>query len=165
VRIRTRVAALAGVLALAACGDSTVLTGPQAEAAVAAAQAQVASGGDLEIRGLDGSDDRPAPVIYLDAERMAGDAAHAATILQAIAPKNIERIEVLKGCAAVGYFGDEGRGGAVLIYTKAHSGPLLEKPPYDEARAEAYCEELEEARRLATTPRWLYEAQQRHVRR
>lgn len=149
-----RPALLLCVLATTACGDSTVLTGPRAEAAVAEAQAQLGKGGQLNIRTT--PSDGTSPIILVDGERIR---AEPAPTLQSIEPSDIDRIEVKKGCTAAGYFGDEGRSGAIFIYTKSYRGDDVELA-YDEERYWA-CRDAREG----GTPRWLHDAQQRHVPR
>lgn len=116
-RTRRRVAfgsaALIVVLFGAGCGDSTVLTGPDAEAAAerfqVEAEAQAASTVD-------------APIILLDGERVGHPAQSA---LRSIEPSDIHRIEVIKSCAAIGRLGPEAENGIILIYTKSFEGEPL----------------------------------------
>lgn len=54
---------------------------------------------------------RPQPLIYVDGERYEGEASD-------LAPDDIERIEIVKGAAAVELFGDEAQGGVIQIFLK-----------------------------------------------
>ena len=54
---------------------------------------------------------RPQPLIYIDGERYEGEASD-------LAPDDIERIEIVKGAAAVELFGDEAQGGVIQIFLK-----------------------------------------------
>lgn len=58
---------------LAACGDSIVLTGPNAEAALTEAQEVVANGGDLTIRGTRRLTGASLPLIFVDGVRVEAD--------------------------------------------------------------------------------------------
>lgn len=148
--------ALALAVGLAGCGDSTVLTGPDAEAAFAEAQATLEGGEDSDLHTYPPSgDDRATPVIFLDGARVN---AHPPTVLETIRPEDIERIEVIKGCRAWGYLGDGGRGGEgrgdegrnggiIMIYTKSHDGTPVDIT-YDEDRARACIDEFERTRRF-----------------
>jgi TonB family protein len=71
-----------------------------------------ADGPNLE---LDGGQ---VPLIYVDGERVQ-DASGA---LDDLRPDEIESIEVIKGPAAVGAYGEEGRDGVIRITTKAAAG-------------------------------------------
>jgi outer membrane receptor for ferrienterochelin and colicin len=94
------VAAIAGV----ACEGRHTLTGPDAQRAyaqVAAEVQQVVPAG---------------PIVFVDGKRMP-----AGTSLDQMDPKQITRIEVVKGAAAVGLYGEEGRRGVINIFTRADS--------------------------------------------
>lgn len=67
----------------------------------------------LKRSSADGSDG-PTPLIFIDGVRVDGDAA----ALDALEPSAIERIEVLKGAAAAGLYGDEGAGGVIQVFLK-----------------------------------------------
>jgi len=120
---------------LAACGDSTVLTGPDAEAALTEAQAVVANGGNLTIRGTRSLPGTSLPVIFVDGVRIESDSPTA--VLRALRPDDIDRIEVKKGCHAWGYMPDARRNnGIILIYTDDHDGTEPDLI-FDRERAEA----------------------------
>jgi outer membrane receptor for ferrienterochelin and colicin len=94
------VSAIAGV----ACEGRHTLTGPDAQRAyaqVAADVQQVVPAG---------------PIVFVDGKRMP-----AGTSLGQMDPKQITRIEVVKGQAAVGLYGEEGRRGVINIFTRADS--------------------------------------------
>jgi vitamin B12 transporter len=78
------------------------------------------SGADSSSIGASGSDgaDQLEPLVYVDGIRLAGGAAS----LDALDPDRIERIEVLKGAAALEVFGAEAAGGVVQIYLKPTGG-------------------------------------------
>jgi hypothetical protein len=105
------------VLALSACGDSTVLTGPDAEAAFAESQAALEAGGEVNIRFTPSSPSLSGHVIVVDGERVTDQPEH---ILREIRPEDIERIEVHKRCRAEGYLGAEADGGLIMIFTKSY---------------------------------------------
>jgi TonB family protein len=68
------------------------------------------------IRGLQFGEDVPgAPLIYVDGVRIEGGAEEALADLN---PDDIERIEVLKGAAAVGFYGEDAANGVIQIFTK-----------------------------------------------
>jgi len=90
------------VLAAVACSERQTLTGPDAQRAyaqVAADVQQVVPAG---------------PLVFVDGKRMP-----AGTKLDQMDPKQITRIEVVKGQAAVGIYGEEGRAGVINIFTRA----------------------------------------------
>lgn len=117
-RTRPRVAFAAAALTVvvfgAGCGDSTVLTGPDAEAAAERFQAEA---------GAQAASPADAPIILLDGERVGHPAE---SVLRSIEPSDIERIEVIKSCAAIGRLGPEADNGIILIYTKSFEGEPLE---------------------------------------
>ena len=65
----------------------------------------------------------PQPLIYVDGVRMEGDRE---SVLADISPDDIDRIEVVKGEAAMRLFGEEATGGVIQIFLKdigsAHPG-------------------------------------------
>jgi len=92
----------AAAVSLVACESSHTLTGPDAQRAfsqVAADVQQVVPAG---------------PLVFMDGKRMP-----AGTNLDQMDPKQITRIEVVKGQAAVGLYGEEGRAGVINIFTRA----------------------------------------------
>ena len=113
-RVRVGAAALFVVLFGTACGDSTVLTGPDAEAAAERFTADAEAQAAYEV---------DAPIILLDGERVSDPVE---PVLRSIEPSEIDRIEVLKGCAAIGRLGPEADNGVILIYTKSFEGEPLE---------------------------------------
>lgn len=148
----TRMLVLAMTLALTACGDSAVLTGPQAQSAVAQAQARLESTGELQFTGV--GEGVAMPIVFLDDSRVTEDPR---AVLRRIAPADIERIEVIKGCGAAGYAGADASSGMIRIFTKAFEGELPELEFNEELVYE--CKD-----RHGTRPGWLQKAQQRHVR-
>jgi hypothetical protein len=58
------------------------------------------------------------PLIFIDGVRFEGGAG----LLESIAPRRIERVEVLKGAAAVRLFTEEAAGGVIQIFLKAEGG-------------------------------------------
>jgi outer membrane receptor for ferrienterochelin and colicin len=83
-----------------ACGESRTLTGPEAQRTYA----QVAS------------DTRVVPsgaLVFVDGKRLPDG-----TKLDQLDPKRITRIEIVKGRAAVGVYGEEGRAGVICIFTR-----------------------------------------------
>jgi hypothetical protein len=90
-------------LAALACDDRP-LTGPEAEAAYAEATARV----EVVPEGR---------LVFVNDRRLA-----AGERLDRLDPKRVQRIEVLKGAAAVRLYGDEARAGVIRIYTIASAG-------------------------------------------
>jgi hypothetical protein len=89
-------------IAAVACEGRHTLTGPDAQRAyarVAADVQQVVPAG---------------PIVFVDGKRMP-----PGTSLDQMDPKQITRIEVVKGAAAVGRYGEEGRTGVINIFTRA----------------------------------------------
>jgi len=121
------------VLALAACGDSTTLTGPEAEAAFVEAQSRAANGQTLRIRGTTSIDAADRPAIFVDGERV-GEGPRS--LLRSLEPEDIERIEVVKGCRAEGLLGDDGMGGIIFIYTTSRDAAEVELALDEERLAE-----------------------------
>ena len=102
--MRSHLLLAAVVLAGVACEGRHTLTGPDAQRAyaqVAANVQQVVPAG---------------PIVFVDGKRMP-----AGTSLDQMDPKQITRIEVVKGKAAVGLYGEEGRVGVINIFTRADS--------------------------------------------
>ncbi|MEM7416182.1 MAG: TonB-dependent receptor plug domain-containing protein [Gemmatimonadota bacterium] len=56
------------------------------------------------------------PLIYIDGERYEGEVSD-------LAPDDIERIEIVKGAAALELFGEEAVGGVIQIFLKASASP------------------------------------------
>jgi len=149
-----RLAIAVSLIPLIACGESTVITGPRAEVAFEQAQADLTDEVAARWSRLAAADSRP--LIFLDAEPLERDAV---TVLRAISPSEISRIEVNKGCSGAGFFGDSGRNGAILIYTTSYEGEPLELE-FDQERVWECMD-----RQPSTRPGWLVEAQRRHSRR
>lgn len=122
---------LLAALATAACDDHTVLTGPDAEAAVEQFQAEANAEADAAA-------DERRPVIVLDGERIDEPTE---ALLKSIEPQDIERIEVLKGCRALAKLGEDATSGAIYIYTKSYDGPSVEFDDTEEAWIDACIEE------------------------
>jgi len=93
------VATLAGV----ACEGRHTLTGPDARRAF------------VQMRSDSNSVVLPtSTLLFVDGKRMP-----AGTTLSQMDPAQIVRIEVVKGRAAVGIYGEEGRAGVINIFTRA----------------------------------------------
>ena len=95
--------ALLAVLSIAgvACEGRHTLTGPDAQRAFVQARSQDAVSAS-------------SALVFVDGKRMP-----AGTSLDQMDPKQITRIEVVKGQAAVGIYGEEGRAGVINIFTRA----------------------------------------------
>jgi hypothetical protein len=128
---------LLAAVATAACGDHTVLAGPDAEAAVEQFQAQA-------VADRDAATDERRPVIVLDGERVEEPTE---ALLKSIEVEDIERIEVLKGCRAMAKHGEEAVNGAIHIFTKSYEGPSVEFDDEEEAWIDACVEEYRQRRR------------------
>ena len=75
---------------------------------------------------------RPRPLVFVDGVEVgAGTLA-----LDTLDPDDIDRIEVIKGEAAVGLFGGRAEGGAIRIFTRVAQPREPEGPPTDEQGAE-----------------------------
>ena len=94
------VPAIAGV----ACEGRRTLTGPEAQRAYVQMRSDSSNSVLLRARTL----------VFVDGKRMP-----AGTSLDQMDPKQIPRIEVVKGQAAVGIYGEEGRAGVINIFTRA----------------------------------------------
>ena len=94
--------ALLAVPALAAlgCSERQTLTGPDAQRAFVQSRSQAAA-------------QSTTALVFVDGKRMP-----AGTTLDSLDPKRIVRIEVVKGQAAVGIYGEEGRAGVINIFTR-----------------------------------------------
>jgi outer membrane receptor protein involved in Fe transport len=100
-----RLPIVAVLVATTACEQTTIITGPHAQRAVASVQSAAPTA----------APDLKAIAILVDGERVPAD--KAPTYLQEIDPETIERVEVLKGPAARALFADA-PGGVILITTK-----------------------------------------------
>ena len=96
------VPALAGV----ACEGRHTLTGPDAQRAYVQMRSDSTNSVLL----------RASTLVFVDGRRMP-----AGTSLDRMDPRQITRIEVVKGRAAVGIYGEEGRAGVINIFTRADS--------------------------------------------
>lgn len=111
---RPAVPALLGTAALVvvACeSPSPTVTRPE-PAQDLGAQVEGAAGALVEVQGTASA---PEPLIVVDGEFHEG-------ALSVLAPEDIERIDVLKGEAAIGVYGDAGRDGVVRITTRDAAG-------------------------------------------
>ena len=86
---------------------------------------QAGSGGTIKIRGVNTVSSTTEPLIYVDGIRIfnlpraaGGGARVGISPLQDINPKDIERVEVVKGAAATTLYGTEASGGVIQIFTK-----------------------------------------------
>jgi hypothetical protein len=130
--------AVAGVLVAVACDTPapTTLLRPAETAEVSAEALTEPSSSPLteaplrlqrtSPRGAEGVD----PLIFVDGVLVAGgaglldslDPGRRAGLLENLDPRRIERIEVLKGAAAVRLFTEEAAGGVIQIFLKAEGG-------------------------------------------
>lgn len=86
---------------------------------------QAGAGGTIKIRGTNTVSGTYEPLIYVDGIRIynlatytGGGARTAVSPLQDINPKDIERVEVVKGAAATTLYGTEASAGVIQIFTK-----------------------------------------------
>jgi outer membrane receptor protein involved in Fe transport len=108
-----------------ATGASTIseaLPGHVAGAEVVWASGQVGAGASVLLRGLRSATQEYRPLIYVDGVRLANVTTPGATLLGAtgldmIDPSTVDRIEVLRGPAAMRY-GTGSVDGVILIFTK-----------------------------------------------
>lgn len=130
--------AVAGVLVAVACdtpAPTTLLQPDETAEASAEALTEPSSSPLTEAplrlqrtspRGAEGVD----PLIFVDGVLVAGgaglldslDPGRRAGLLENLDPRRIERIEVLKGAAAVRLFTEEAAGGVIQIFLKAEGG-------------------------------------------
>lgn len=96
----------ASTVAGVACEGRHTLTGPDAQSAFAQVAADVQQVVPV------------GPIVFVDGKRMP-----AGTSLDQMDPKQITRIEVVKGAAAVGKYGEEGRAGVINIFTVRGAQP------------------------------------------
>lgn len=64
---------------------------------------------------------RVEPLIYVDGVRVADRSASDGSYLDDLEPTDVERIEVLKGPAAVGLYGEEAASGVIQVFLKPES--------------------------------------------
>lgn len=79
------------------------------------------SEGDVRIREsnrvrIQADGEAPQPLIYVDGTRFEGD-------FDALNPDDIDRIEVVKGAAAIELYGEAADGGVIRIFTKNGTAP------------------------------------------
>jgi TonB-dependent SusC/RagA subfamily outer membrane receptor len=93
---------------------------------------QVGAGSGVRIRGPVSATQGNAPLIYLDGVRLGTSpvpgptgANQTVSVLSAISPGDVERIEVLRGAAATTLYGIEASSGVILIKTRRRDG----RPP------------------------------------
>ena len=78
----------------------------------------------MQIRGVLG--DGPQPLFFLDDVEVTNSKSSA---LGSLNPDDIERIEVIKGAAAVAFYGERAEGGIIQVYTKEASETANDTPP------------------------------------
>lgn len=61
----------------------------------------------------------PRPIVYVDGVRVVTDERG----LTDLAPHRIERVEVVRGSAAVALYGEEAEGGVIQIFTETDPDP------------------------------------------
>lgn len=76
--------------------------------------------------------DGASPLIYIDGVRVAGPGP--SNLEDLLRPEEIDRIEIVKPDAAVELYGEEARGGAVLIYLHSKQAQQEEARPILDAR-------------------------------
>lgn len=114
-------AALLAVLACETPSPTSVRPPGGGEAAPAATLAAEEVGGLVTKVGTD------APLVFLDGERHEGE-------LRDFDPAEIDRVEIVKGAAAVAAFGPEAHPGVIQVFTKdAIRGELVGPPPSEPA--------------------------------
>lgn len=75
----------------------------------------------------------PAPIFVVDGKilpdkvKAAPDSTQMVSAIGSIDPNDIDKIEVLNGPSAIEKFGEAGRNGVVLIYTKKEKQPVNKK--------------------------------------
>jgi len=86
---------------------------------------QPGAGSTIKVRGTNTVSSTTEPLIYVDGIRIhnlpraaGGGARVGISPLQSINPKDIERIEVVKGASATTLYGTEASGGVIQIFTK-----------------------------------------------
>jgi TonB-dependent SusC/RagA subfamily outer membrane receptor len=101
---------------------ASALYGPEARNGVIMITTKESAGGrtvrirEAEVERADSNVERE-PIFLLDGVRVSND------ILRAMSPESIDRIEVLKGNAAVALYGPEGQNGVIIIHTKEFDAP------------------------------------------
>ncbi len=102
-----------------------ILRGRTLGLTVTGSGAQPGAGSNLTIRGINSLTGRNNPLIFIDGIRMqegqyetGSGNSEGATALGSIDPRDIERIEVIKGAAASTLYGSEASAGVIQIFTK-----------------------------------------------
>ena len=106
---------VAALVLVAACDTPPPsMTAPETDAALEGAAAVVAEplGGLVSAEG--------APLIYIDGIRV--ERSEGADVLGSLDPDEIDRIEIVKGAAAIANFGEEATSGVVQIFLKTEPG-------------------------------------------
>jgi outer membrane receptor protein involved in Fe transport len=111
--------------ALPVTSVSDILRGRTLGLTVTGSPSQPGAGSNLTIRGLNSVTGRNQPLIYIDGVRMlegqyetGSGNSMGATALGSIDPRDIERVEVIKGAAASTLYGSEASAGVVQIFTR-----------------------------------------------
>jgi len=111
--------------ALPVTNVADILRGRTLGVTVTGSPSQPGAGSNLTIRGINSLNGRNDPLIYIDGVRMfegqyetGSGNAQGATSLGGIDPRDIERIEVIKGAAASTLYGTEAAAGVIQIFTK-----------------------------------------------
>lgn len=73
-----------------------------------------------QVPALEGSD-RP-PLVFVDGVRVASPSGLGRSWLDGFDPEDVDRVEIIKGPAAVGLYGEEASGGVVQIFLKSDAG-------------------------------------------
>ena len=105
-----------------------ILRGRTLGVTVSGQSSQPGAGQRVLLRGVNSIQGRNEPLVYIDGVRMMSDAwegsngsmdgNESATGLAGIDPRDIERIEVIKGAAASTLYGTEAAAGVIQIFTK-----------------------------------------------
>jgi TonB-dependent SusC/RagA subfamily outer membrane receptor len=105
-----------------------ILRGRTLGVTVSGQASQPGAGQRVLLRGVNSIQGRNEPLVYIDGVRMMSDAwegsngsmngGESATGLAGIDPRDIERIEVIKGAAASTLYGTEAAAGVIQIFTK-----------------------------------------------
>ena len=105
-----------------------ILRGRTLGVSIAGQSSQPGAGQRVMLRGVHSVQGRNEPLVFIDGVRMMSDAwegqngsmdgNESATGLAGIDPRDIERIEVIKGAAASTLYGTEASAGVIQIFTK-----------------------------------------------
>ena len=83
---------------------------------------QVGSGRQIRIRGNNSLAQGNEPIIYVDGVRIENGQIGDSNVVDMINPDDIDRIEIVKGPAALKLYGTEGANGVIQIFKKRGGG-------------------------------------------